>query len=69
MDTNRLSLIFDHEVNTLNGNEKRGSELIPLFLDHILEDSCSPEVKEAFDRALRRFYNFPVQKETKGEQA
>jgi len=32
--------------------EKRGMHLIPFFLDTVLKDSCSSEVREAFVRAL-----------------
>jgi hypothetical protein len=56
MDWNVLSLVFDREVSKLSKIERRGDYLIPLFLDHMLVDSCSKEVQDAFLRALVRFF-------------
>ena len=46
------SLRFDKEISALWAREKHGQELVPLFLETTLRDSCSPEVRAAFVRAI-----------------
>jgi len=55
---NILSLQFDREVVLCD--DKRGSYLIPLFIDHILLDSCSQDVRDALEKALRKTFNQTV---------
>ena len=50
---NTLSILFDIEIKGLQPANKKGYYLVPLFLDHLLEDSCSQEVRDAFERAIR----------------
>ena len=52
---NWISLQFDRELE-LKEN-KTGKQLVPLFLDHILEDSCSKDVREALAEAFRKYFN------------
>lgn len=41
---------FDIEV--VFADDKRGASIVPVFLDSVLSDKCSPEVRDAFDRAI-----------------
>ena len=48
---NVVSVRFDREIAL--AHDKRGANIIPMFLDNILHDSCSEDVVKAFDRAVR----------------
>jgi hypothetical protein len=56
-ELNWISMQFDREISV--AEDKTGQQLVPLFLDHILEDSCSQEVRDALEDA---FYKFFLQK-------
>ena len=54
MEWNWIAVQFDREMQ--RKEDARGKQLIPLFLDHLLQDSCSDDVKDAFKEALRKFF-------------
>ena len=49
---NDISCRFDRESASLSGELARGKELIPLLLDHVLPNCCSPQVVDAFLSAV-----------------
>lgn len=55
----QLSLRFDRLARNLPHQEQRGRELIPLFLDTVLRDSCSPEIVSALFRAIDAKETYP----------
>jgi len=60
---NWISLQFDREA--AYKENKKGEQLIPLFLDHILTDSCSQDMQDAFAVALFKFFSVYGSKEKK----
>ena len=54
MQWNWISCQFDRELRKTD--DKTGSQLICIFLDRLLQDSCSQDVRNAFERALRKFF-------------
>lgn len=53
-DWNRISCLFDAELRTVHKEDRKGAMLIPLFLDEIMRECCSKEVRVAFGLALRK---------------
>ena len=52
---NWVSMQFDREMGD-RSKDKTGKQLVPLFIDHILQDSCSSDVRHAFEQALRKYF-------------
>lgn len=52
MTFGRLSLIFSRLARDIPRGQAKGEELVPLFLDTILEDSCSEAVRFVFKEAI-----------------
>jgi hypothetical protein len=51
-DWNQLSLRFSQQVERLPQGGKGGAEVVILFLDYLVRDSCSHEVRCALTAAL-----------------
>lgn len=50
-----ISARFDHEMQGVH--DKKGCQIVPLFLDHLLLDSCSVEVQKALYVALQKHFS------------
>lgn len=52
-ELNRASLRFSRAIRDARGDQSRGSYLIPMILDELLTNCCSPEVVRAFIAAVK----------------
>lgn len=62
-----ISLNFDRQIKNLSGTEKSGYNIIPLFLDNLLFDSCTTQVRRAFVRAIEEQLKKIPKEETEGD--
>jgi hypothetical protein len=47
-----VSVTFSNKARGLHSEDKKGAAIVPLFLDTLLMDSCTPEVRECFVEAF-----------------